>query len=96
MPLSVIRWITFVQQARHDGAHSMPAAATFISSSIFGLSGFLNVILLVTTKPESGLFGQLMFVSPAQPLVSDPYRTDTEYGLRTLTSKADITQTTTK
>ena len=74
MPLSIIRWIAFVQESRNGGISHMPSAATLASEAIFGLSGFFNVILLLTTKPGSGLFGQLMFISPAQPpsnMVSD-------------------------
>ena len=41
--------------------------ATLAVSAIFGLSGFLNVFLVMTTRPESGLFGQLMFLSPVRP-----------------------------
>jgi len=47
--------------------HQVPAAATFATDATFGLSGFFNVILLVTTRPETGLFGQLMFEAPARP-----------------------------
>jgi hypothetical protein len=76
MPLSIVRWITFVQEARNGGVNYVPSAATLVSAAIFGLSGFFNVLLLLTTKPESGLFGQLMFISPAQPplFIPDPYR----------------------
>jgi hypothetical protein len=41
--------------------------ATFFANSIFSLSGFLNVILLLKTRPSSGLFGNLMFLTPARP-----------------------------
>jgi len=36
---------------------SVPPAATFAAVSIFGLSGFFNVILLMKTRPSIGLFG---------------------------------------
>ena len=64
--MSIVRWIHFVQDDRY-GANDVPSAATFVGTAIFGLSGFFNVILLITTKPESGLFGQLMFRSPTAP-----------------------------
>ncbi len=84
MPLSIVRWIAFVQESKHGGVSHMPSAVTLASEAIFGLSGFFNVILLIVTKPGSGLFGQLMFISPAQP-PSDPYRDErlieNEYGL---------------
>jgi hypothetical protein len=68
LPLSVVRWIGFQREAKYgiDKAN-IPAAATFAVTSIYGLSGFLNVILLLTTKPESGLFGRLMHISSARP-----------------------------
>jgi hypothetical protein len=95
MPLSIVRWIAFVQEAKNDGVHNMPSVATLASESIFGLSGFLNVVLLLTTKPESGLFGHLMFISPARPpvITLDSYReersTDDEYRLGKLASTVD-------
>jgi len=44
----------------------------FVATSLFGLSGLINVVLLLTTKPESGLFGHLMFKRPAKPLPLAP------------------------
>lgn len=95
MPLSVVRWITFVQEAKHGGAYTMSSAATLTSQAVFGLSGFFNVLLLLTTKPESGLFGQLMFISPARPplTISDPFRdersTEDEYQMGKLPAWVD-------
>ena len=64
LPLTVVRWITWwVPPSQHE----VPSAATFATDAVFGLSGFINAILLVTTRPESGLFGQLMFTPPAKP-----------------------------
>ena len=65
LPLSVVRWIGFVQE-KH-GRSSVPSAATFSVCALFGLSGLFNVVLLMTTKPESGLFGRLMFTAEAKP-----------------------------
>jgi hypothetical protein len=39
------------------GFSAMPSAATFFVVTIFNLSGFLNVVLVFTTKPNLGLFG---------------------------------------
>ncbi|KIK09770.1 hypothetical protein K443DRAFT_671094 [Laccaria amethystina LaAM-08-1] len=70
LPLSVVRWIGFVQER---GGHSnhVPPAATFASITIFGLSGACNAILLLTTRPESGLFSRLnrddMGFAPSSP-----------------------------
>lgn len=55
IPASVVRWIGFAQQAKY-GVIFVPAAAIFAVGAIFGLSGFLNVVLLFATKP--GLFGR--------------------------------------
>lgn len=62
LPLSAVRWKSFVQRDGH-----VPPSATFAAVSFFGLSGFFNVILLLKTRPTSGLFGQLMFLHPARP-----------------------------
>lgn len=70
LPVSVVRWIGFVQE---HGGHSnhVPPAATFASSIIFGLSGACNAILLLTTRPEAGLFSRLnrddMGSAPSSP-----------------------------
>lgn len=55
-PVSIIRWIGFGLEAR---GQSIPSAATFISISIFALSGLSNVLLLVTTRPNLLLFGSV-------------------------------------
>jgi len=50
LPITIARWLGFHQQSRY-GASFVPAAATFAAGAIFGLSGFLNVLLL-TTRPR--------------------------------------------
>jgi len=62
IPLSVIRWLGFANEK--SGANPTPAEYTnnLAALAVFGLSGFLNTILLLKTKPQSGLFG-----TPAQP-----------------------------
>lgn len=57
LPLSVVRWISFVQE-RGGRTNSIPSSATFTVISIYGLSGAFNVILFVVTRPESILFGR--------------------------------------
>jgi hypothetical protein len=52
-----------VQQAKKNTT-STPIAATFATDFLFALSGFFNVILLLNAKPNVGLFGDLVFVSP--------------------------------
>jgi len=65
LPLSIIRWLGFTQEIRY-GANTIPAAANFTALALFGLSGFLNVILLLTTKAQ--LFGKaLMPTSETRP-----------------------------
>ncbi|KAJ3517235.1 hypothetical protein NLJ89_g633 [Agrocybe chaxingu] len=58
LPLSVARWIGFVQEGRGDRKNHVPPAATFLAVAIYNLSGFGNVILLLTTKPDAELFGR--------------------------------------
>jgi len=48
LPLSIYRWVGWVDRT--------PAAVAFFCVTIWNLSGFFNVILLVTTRPEAGLF----------------------------------------
>lgn len=40
---------------------------TLAANAVSSLSGFLDVILLLNTRPSSGLFGNLMFIGPARP-----------------------------
>ena len=58
--MTVVRWSL-------ENNMYIPSGATFFANALLGLSGFINVILLMTTKPESGLFGQLMFQPPSAP-----------------------------
>ncbi|KAG6874491.1 hypothetical protein C0995_010401 [Termitomyces sp. Mi166 len=65
IPLSIVRWIGFVQDTK-DGSSRIGAAATLTVVSIYSCAGAANVVLLLTTRPNSVLFG---------------YRTtDSEYG----------------
>jgi len=65
LPLSVVRWIGFVQEAH--GPNKIPAAATFAVTTIYTLSGLCNVILLLTTKPDAGLFAKVTYFSSGRP-----------------------------
>jgi len=60
--------ITFVEHAKY-GDSTMPSVYTFIVGTIFLLSGFFDVILIFTTRPNLGLFGQqgAMPAVPAMP-----------------------------
>jgi len=57
LPLSVVRWISFEAENKPTG-DSVPPPWTLTVITVFGLSGFLNVILVLTTKPNLSLFGQ--------------------------------------
>lgn len=57
LPLSIVRWIDFVQE-RNGGEVSTNSAATFACISIHVLSGVCNVLLLLKTRPNTPLFGR--------------------------------------
>ncbi|EIM82772.1 uncharacterized protein STEHIDRAFT_160399 [Stereum hirsutum FP-91666 SS1] len=54
LPLSVVRWIGFGLESHGS---KVPSAATFVAASLYGLSGFLNVLLILLTRPQLLLFG---------------------------------------
>ncbi|KLO07848.1 hypothetical protein SCHPADRAFT_944920 [Schizopora paradoxa] len=54
LPLSVVRWITFGEQG--CGRSSVPEAATFAAVFLHGCFGFVNVVLLLTTRQTLLLF----------------------------------------
>src|SRR5260221_7136958 len=62
LPMSVVRWKFFLQ-----GRTTVSPAEIFATQSLFALNGFFNAILLLKTRPSSGLFGKLMFRTPARP-----------------------------
>jgi len=55
-----------VQESKH-GVNHVPAAATLAVTSVFALSGFFNVVLLLTTRPEAELFGGMVFEDGLPP-----------------------------
>ncbi|KAJ2913961.1 hypothetical protein MD484_g6455, partial [Candolleomyces efflorescens] len=57
LPLSIVRWISFRQESDGGGA-TIPSAATFATISLLVLSGVFNVTLLLTTRPNTLLFGK--------------------------------------
>ncbi|KAJ6521955.1 hypothetical protein DFH09DRAFT_212956 [Mycena vulgaris] len=73
LPLSVVRWIGFVQE-RGGRASNIPSAATIAVVSVYGLSGALNVVLLLYTRPNSVLFGDGT-VQRAEGRAPSPVRT---------------------
>lgn len=76
LPLSVIRWIRFVQEHKY-GTSTVSHAATFAGSTLFNFSGLFNVVLLLKTRPDSGLFGRT--IPPGLPsAVSVPEKTSKE------------------
>ncbi|KIJ99521.1 hypothetical protein K443DRAFT_102086 [Laccaria amethystina LaAM-08-1] len=60
LPLSVVRWTGFVQEQR-GLVNTVPSAATFAVMAIFSLSGACNTILLLTTRPDAGLFSKFNY-----------------------------------
>ncbi|KAG6917323.1 hypothetical protein DXG01_002981 [Tephrocybe rancida] len=56
LPLSIVRWIGFVQE-RGAGVNRIGEAATMTVIAIYGCTGIANVVLLLTTRPNSVLFG---------------------------------------
>jgi hypothetical protein len=60
LPLSIARWTTFDPSAPPDltrTAADTPFTATAIVLCIFGLSGIVNVVMFVTTRPNVLGFG---------------------------------------
>jgi len=55
LPLSVVRWTTFTKQKCGEKS-IVPVAATFAAAGLFGCFGFVNVILLLTTRRALLLF----------------------------------------
>ncbi|KAF8601556.1 hypothetical protein BDV93DRAFT_524730 [Ceratobasidium sp. AG-I] len=60
LPLSVVRWMSFVNPALREiqQAHPSMAAATLIFHATFRLSGVVNVGLVLLTRPNVLLFGE--------------------------------------
>ncbi|KAA1473968.1 hypothetical protein DENSPDRAFT_840507 [Dentipellis sp. KUC8613] len=52
LPLSIVRWLTF------STGGNVPSAATFVVITLYGLSGMVNVLLLVLTRPRLLLFSE--------------------------------------
>jgi hypothetical protein len=52
LPLSIVRWITFVHP------NSVSGTGTFVVTAIYGLSGACNSVLLLKTRPNAGLFSK--------------------------------------
>jgi len=64
IPVSVIRWMTFV-----DTRFVVPEGATFFAQVLFGLSGVFNVLLLRYFRPGALLFTQRKDESGRAPSV---------------------------
>jgi hypothetical protein len=58
LPLSVARWLGFVQENRGDRINHVPAEATIAVQVIYCLSGICNVLLFLLTRPNLLLFGK--------------------------------------
>ena len=62
VPMSVVRWLGFVQENTGQHVNHIPHAAIFAARLIFRLSGLLNVILFLKTRPNLLLLGR-----PSEP-----------------------------
>ena len=58
LPLSVARWIGFVQETHGDRKNHVPPTALLSVQVIYCLSGLANVILFFLTRPSLLLFGK--------------------------------------
>ncbi|KAF6763251.1 hypothetical protein DFP72DRAFT_1060423 [Ephemerocybe angulata] len=57
VPLSVTRWIAFVREGKGVSmVDSLPSGANLACMAIHGLSGVANVVLLLSTRPNTPLF----------------------------------------
>ncbi|TRM70280.1 hypothetical protein BD626DRAFT_423053 [Schizophyllum amplum] len=70
LPLSVVRWIGFLDN------DPQPPALTMTVASIYGLSGAANVLLLRLTRPNSVLFGHTTYGPGAGPDDSSHFTLD--------------------
>ncbi|TFY64241.1 hypothetical protein EVG20_g6012 [Dentipellis fragilis] len=69
LPLSIVRWLTF------NTGGSVPSAATFVVITLYGLSGMVNVLLLLLTRPRLLLFSEpLPTTSPIRAPLPEPPR----------------------
>ena len=58
VPVTITCWVS-------PANRNVPSAARLFASAIFGLSGFLNVILLLKTRAGAGLFCQRALQPPS-------------------------------
>lgn len=55
LPISIIRWIEFVQE-QNGGHDKVPSGWTFTAAFLHDMFGAVNVLLLLTTRPNLLLF----------------------------------------
>src|SRR5687767_5791038 len=56
LPLTIVRFIGFGQEAKY-GAARISSGATLTVAAVYGLSGACNVVLIRLTRSKSTLFG---------------------------------------
>jgi hypothetical protein len=61
LPLSVARWMGFVQEMQGDRTNHIPSTALLSVQVIYCLSGLANVVLFFLTRPNLLLFGKDVF-----------------------------------
>lgn len=63
IPLSASRWTSFISDRNHEH-HATPFSVTAFSVALFDLSGLIDVILFISTRPG------LLFFEPGDPFPS--------------------------
>ena len=58
VPLSIARWTSFKQEFTGDKQNHVNPAFAMSGITIFGLSGAVNVLLFLLTRPNVLLFGR--------------------------------------
>jgi hypothetical protein len=74
LPLSIVRWTTFIAQPHGLSLANDPTLGGFAATHllfrfIFRLSGFVNVLLILVTRPNVLLFGSRGVLAPNDPRV---------------------------
>jgi len=78
-----------VQQAKNN-ATSIPVAAAFATFTLFSLSGFFNVVLLLSTRPKAGIFSSLVPPQlPPEPTLSNSQADEIEGNVQTVARKTE-------
>ena len=77
LPLSVVRWMGFVQENHGDRKNRVPPGAVIAVAVIYNLSGITNIILFLLTRR-----GLLLFDKDIEDIKLKGHSTDTIDGNR--------------